>query len=197
MPPQEDSSSPSGSGTILTAEPPTGWATGLGWGLGLGKGCACYAKGTARFILCWCWLVHTAATSKLLQPALRPLTATVKQPRKDNAGLKRRCSKNPAGRSRAMHRYHQLLHVNAKHTTLWLTLCVGKSYLPYQVRRGLERFLTVLHEPWWIRKSGPVPKNTFKFVSPYRSYRTGILFPASQELYKNKSSQICRTLCWH
>lgn len=125
-----------------------------GWGgrLGMGKGCAWYAKGTAHFIWSWCWLAHTAATFKLLQPTLRLPMVTVKQAQKDDTELnteqKRRCSNNPAGRSRAMYGYHQLLLVNTEHTTLWLMLCIGKSYLPYQVHRALERFLTVLREPW-------------------------------------------------
>lgn len=76
------------------------WGRGF---LGMGKRCSCCAKMTRHFLWSWCELVHMRATPGLLQPALRPRTVMIQQPQKDTADLKRRCSHNPTGRSKATH----------------------------------------------------------------------------------------------
>jgi len=70
---QEDRDSSSDSNAaVLTAGPTAGWVSGMGWGVsGMGERCSCYAEMTGRFLQSWCSLVHTTATPRLLQPALR------------------------------------------------------------------------------------------------------------------------------
>lgn len=160
------SDSPSDSSTVLIAGPTAARVSGLGW-KALRVGEHVFAMLTGHFF-------GADASWSMWQPPpgffslhWNHWQSQFNNPKKTTQIL--RFSPNPPGRNKATHWCHQLACVNAKCTTFWPILAVGKSHPPQQVPRGLRRCLHLPHDLWPTRKSGPGPKNTFKLVSPYLS----------------------------